>query len=118
MSVEGLLNEYIELAKLHGMALSEYDATKANRLHSRIMKLHRDLLSLGPNAQSAFLELLEHSDMAVRCWAASQSLDVAPERAEAVLREIAAEGPLPLKVNARTVLMGWRSGSSGPPTRE
>ncbi|HEX5751477.1 MAG TPA: DUF2019 domain-containing protein [Archangium sp.] len=110
--VGSLIDKYIELAKLHGVALSEFDHKKANRLHSRIMQVHRDLLVLGPNTRSRLLELLEHPDMSVRSWAASQSLDFAPERAEPVLERIAAEGPLPLNLNAETVLMGWRSRSS------
>jgi hypothetical protein len=110
--VKSLIDRYIELAKLHGVALSEFDHKKANRLHSRIMKVHRELLALGPDAQGAFFCLLEHPDISVRCWAASQSLHSIPERAEPVLRQIAAEGPVPLNINASTVLMGWRSNPS------
>lgn len=110
--VRSLIDEYVELAKLHGLALSGFDHKKANRLHSRIMKVHRELLALGPDARSGLLGLLEHPDMSVRCWAASQSLEFAPERAEPVLRQLATEGPLPFNMSAETVLMGWRSKSS------
>jgi hypothetical protein len=110
--VKFLIDRYIELAKLHGVASSEFDYKKANRVHSRVMKIYRELQVMGPEARNEFLKLLEHPDMSVRCWAASQSLDSAPERAEPVLDKIAAEGPLPLNLSAKATLMRWRSGSS------
>jgi hypothetical protein len=108
---EVLIGRYIELAKLHGAASSEFDYKKANRLHSRVMRVYRELQALGFEARSEFLKLLDHPDMSVRCWAASQSLEFAPERAEPVLRKIAAEGPLPLNLSAEATLMRWRSSS-------
>lgn len=107
-AVEALISRYIELAKLHGLAASEFDSKEANRVHSRVMKVYRELQARGPEARSEFLKLLDHPDLSVRCWAASQSLDSAPERAEAVLGEIAAKGPLHLKLSADATLMRLR----------
>jgi hypothetical protein len=36
-----LMERYIELAKFHGLAASEFDFKKANRVHSRVMKIHQ-----------------------------------------------------------------------------
>jgi Domain of unknown function (DUF2019) len=108
--VGSVLKEYTELAVLHGQALGEFDHKKSNRLHSRITKLYQALRALGPEAQNELLKLLEHPDSSVRCWAAAHALDFAPERGEPVLKQIAAEGPMPLCMSAETVLMGWRAG--------
>jgi hypothetical protein len=110
--VGSLLDEYTELAVLHGQALSEFDHKKSNQLHSRITKLYQRLRALGPDALNALLELLEHPDISVRCWAAAHALDFAPARGEPVLKKIAAEGPMPFRMSAETVLMGWRAGES------
>jgi hypothetical protein len=110
--VGSVLEEYTELAVLHGQALSEFDHKKSNRLHSRITKLYQELRALGPDAQNELLKLLEHPDASVRCWAAAHALDFAPERGEPVLAKIAVEESMPLRMSAETVLMGWRTGRS------
>lgn len=109
--LEHLTAEYTRLALLYGQALEDGDHKKANAHHARITKLYQMLSSLGPAAQQELLHLLEHPEVAVRCWAASHTLNFAPERGAPVLSRIAEEGPTPLCLTAEAVLSAWRSGT-------
>jgi hypothetical protein len=109
--VKSLIEEYVHAAILYGQALSAADSKKANKQHSRVTKVSQKLMSVGADAQRALLELLEHPEVSVRCWAAAHALNFAPERGEPVLSKIAADGPMPLSMTAETLLLGWRSGT-------
>jgi Domain of unknown function (DUF2019) len=107
--VKSLIEEYVQAAILYGQALSAAEHKKANKQHSRVTKVYQKLMSTGTDAQRALLELLEHPEVSVRCWAAAHALNFAPERGETMLSKIAADGPMPLSMTAETVLLGWRS---------
>jgi hypothetical protein len=84
---------------------------KANASYRHLVAVIREIRERGPEAQEAFLTLLDHSHIGVRVWAATHALWFDPGTAQRVLQEIAS-GPSSLdELTARMVLQQWRSGA-------
>ncbi len=86
------------------------DHEEANAAFRRLAATYRELRSLGPDALSSLLPLLTHNNVAVRCWAATHSLEFAPTLAEPVLAKIA-QGPGGfVRLDAEMTLDQWHKG--------
>lgn len=113
--LDSLLAEYADAAVTHRRASREGKHQMANPAYKRLSAVVRELRTRGHAGQDAFLRLLGFPRIEVRGWAAAHALEFAPERASAVLEEIAS-GPISLEeFSAKTVLQQWRAGTLHAP---
>lgn len=109
---EELIERFAELAIIHRELRTAKEANKAFRESIVVL---RELTRRGAMAVEKFLLLLEASNPAVRLSAAAKALFIAPEIAELVLEELAAETKL-IGFEARMTLKEWRAGRLTPLT--
>ena len=89
---------------------------KANRSSDMMLRIARILQERGPESQTKLLPLLRHPDPRVRLWAAAYALTFAPESAEPVLQDLAAESPSAagprgtVRFDAKMTLQEWHKG--------
>lgn len=112
LDLHSLLAQYAAAAATHGQATESGDYEKANAAYGELEASYRELSRRGPEARRALLDLMDDSDLGVRCWAASHSLEVDAARAERVL-EVLGESNSWIGLNARTTLQQWRHGKLG-----
>lgn len=113
--LDSLLAEYADAAVTQRRASREGKHKVANPAYERLSAVVRELRARGPDGPDALLRLLSDPRIEVRGWAAAHALEFAPERASAVLEEIAA-GPSSLEeFSAKMVLQQWRAGSLRAP---
>ena len=105
MPESGLLAEYADWARLHGEATDEGDSDRANKAHDEVLRVLSLLDREGARAE--LLSLLSDGHPSVRCWAATHSLTVNAETAEAALQQLA-EGVGAVAFDAEMVLDRWR----------
>jgi len=110
MTLQELLDEYVDAAMTHRTATRRGDHRTANPAYEQLVGVIRELRTRGAEAQAAFVTLLDDERLEVRGWAAAHALEFASDKAEAVLGEIVA-GPQSLEeFSARRVLEEWRGG--------
>lgn len=112
MDVASLVEEYANHASLYGQALDEGVSRKANQEHALVTRIYDELRTRGKEGEARLLELFEHANPAVRCWAAAHALKFAPEQAEQVLSELTSV-PGFIGTTAEILLVEWRNGE-GP----
>jgi hypothetical protein len=110
-SIAELVSIYAKAAVAHGTASEAADPREANRQFRIVISVYREVRRRGPEAQRSLLELLDHSDQSVRCWAATHALEFAPESGEPILRELARGKYGPNRMNAFWALKEWRRGT-------
>ena len=110
-TTEELVEAYRRAAAAHRQASAARDGDHktVNRHHDAVATIYRELRSRGLSAQLALVPLMQDANVGVRCWAAAHGLEFAPERAEPVLGELAADETL-LGLVAQTTLEVWRDG--------
>lgn len=104
-----LVSKYAAAAARHGRATHEGNSDLANRSYDELANIYRLLREQGERER--LLALLADADPAVRGWAASHALEFAPQRAVAVLTELASGPPSPERLDAQTTLKEWRKGT-------
>lgn len=113
-TVESLLGSYVDAAVMHRRASREGKHRAANPAYERLTAVFRELLVRGTDGREGLLRLLNDPRIEVRGWAAAHALEFAPERASAVLEDIAS-GPASLEeFSAKMVLRQWRAGLRAP----
>ena len=112
-SVDELKSEYAKWAAEHGRASEDGDSRSANRAYRKLVAAYHGLQARGKEGQDSISQLMEDSDAAIRCWAASHCLESEPERAVAKLRKIA-EGTGAIAFSAEIILEEWAKGSLPP----
>jgi len=105
-----LLDRYTACAVDHHLATGRGDARAADRANRRLSRVVTEVRRRGGEAVEGFLILLDHEHGGVRVWAASHCLEFDPDRAEAVLETLAADGTGLIQFSAEWVLTEWRSG--------
>jgi hypothetical protein len=105
-----ILNEYAKVAIIHREASKTGDYKKANSAYEIIAGIYRKLRSEGIDSQKIILNLLSHSEIAVRCWAAAHALDFDPEKGIPVLESIAKDNGF-FRTNAIYTLKEYRKGT-------
>ena len=99
---------YVKHAVAHRAATEVGNSEQANAEYDGLMRALRLLLDHG--ARSELLELLDHEDPSVRCWAATHLLPDYPQRAIPVLRDIS-QGASFVAFDAAMVLSEWEKGT-------
>lgn len=107
-SATELVAEYRQHAARHGVATETGDHKKANKHYDRLVTALLALRAEG--AERALLGLLSDDNAAVRCWAATNSLEIDEEQARKAL-EGASSQPGIAGFNARMVLSEWDKGT-------
>lgn len=109
-SIDSLVKANAEAAAAHGETDLTGDYEKGNREYDVLAAIYRELRARGHHAQLYLLELLNDGNPYVRGWAASHSLEFAPEQGELVLTELTRCGGI-TGFNAEMTLEEWRKGS-------
>ncbi len=110
LTTQALVTEYTLAAQAHGAATTSGHSLDANKAYARISGVYHELRSRGAEEQKALLVLLNHSSIAVRCWAASHALDFAPEQGVPALEALLCEDGI-WKLKAFTTLAQWKRGA-------
>src|SRR5262245_3595162 len=106
--IESALKLFEAAANKHADATEQGDYKTANKNYKIIiaaiefLKEHNQLISLG--------DLLDHSSVGVRLWAATYLLDIKKDEAVKTLIAIARSGGIH-SVNAGTTLSEWKKGN-------
>jgi hypothetical protein len=108
--VSYLIENYVSAALAHGEATKSGDYSAANRAYENIAAIYRELRSRGISAQNSLLPLLNHMDIAVRCWAASHALEFAPDQGIITLEALSKSQGI-WRLKAATILKEWKKGS-------
>jgi hypothetical protein len=107
--IETFITKYREYAEAHGKATRSGNYNEANRCYDKLIVLVPRIRALGNQGELALLELVDDSDDAVACWAATHSLRFCESRAIAVLSELSKkEGPIGF--DAKMVIRQWKNG--------
>lgn len=110
-SWEELLAAYVDASSAHGKATESGNHKVANKNYDVIAAVYGELRQRGLEERKRLLVLLDHKDPGVRCWAASHTLEFAPEESEAVLKALARiQGSL-VGFSAEVTLDEWRNGN-------
>lgn len=101
-------DQYVSAAVKFGETRVARDFEAGNEFADALQQLGR-VLRRSPEGQSALKKMLDHDNIFVRLWAASDSLPFAQEEAVPVLEAIAAQKGL-TGTSAFTTLTEWQSG--------
>ena len=107
-----LAREYRKAAIEHAAALATGRHRVANRNYDILEGIQVELRSRGPVGEAELLGMLDDELPEVRLAAAAHASVSAAERAEAVLKELAAGPPSPLRLSADMLLRQRRTGGS------
>jgi hypothetical protein len=88
MSVDGLVERFVEIGVAQDRALLHGELGKFSRLFKEMQDVVQELRSRPGDARSALLSLYEHPNLQVRLKAAKNSLALAPEEGRRVLQAI------------------------------
>lgn len=105
-----LIKAYALAAQRHGEASRNADYKAANQQYEIMATICRELRARGRDAQLGLIELLNYTNFDVRLWAATHSLEFAPELGEPVLTELSNSGDL-AGFDAKMTLSEWRKGT-------
>lgn len=106
-----LVKRYVAAALAYGAAREDADSKATNR-EARLMGSVYDVLKgrgTGPDGLGALLTLLVHEDPEVRSLAAADTLEIAPDKAVAVLEEVECLSGL-VGFSAEMALKRWKKG--------
>ena len=109
--LDSLLAEYADAAMAHRRASREGNDKVANPAYKRLSSIVQALWMRGAEGREALLRLLDDPRIEVRGWAAAHALEIAPERAVAVLDELASGPPSLEEFSAKMVLQQWHAGT-------
>lgn len=107
-----LTRAYRQAAIEHAGASASGRHRVANRNYDILEAIQAELRSRGPAGEAELLGMLEDERPEVRLAAASHALASSAARAEAVLQELAAGPPSPLRLSADMLLRQRRTGGS------
>lgn len=106
-----LVQRYVAAALAYGAAREDADSKAANR-EAKVMQGVYHILKgrgTGPDGLGALLTLLTHEDLEVRSLAAADTLEIAPDKAVAVLEEVERLPGL-VGFSAEMALKLWKKG--------
>ena len=114
LSVEQLVNRFVELAVQQDMALLSNAQAEINRLYWKIDAINNELKSRPGDQRSALLPLYKHKNMQVRLKATYATMALVPNAARAQLEAIAASGWQPQALDAGMSLINLDRGIYKP----
>ena len=99
--------QFIEYAKAHGVAFEEGDSKQVNKIHSKLMNLHRLLVDEGK--QNVLQELIHNPEDYVQLWAATFLLKSDSGKAITILKELSTS-PKVIGLTASSLIDLWNKG--------
>ena len=112
--IQASLERYREHARQHGQAVASGNSQSANHALAELLRVRREIRTLGPAAVQALLALLDAREPEIRLHAAVDALEFAPADGQRILAKLAAgdDGAHPLIAHdADMSLTLWREGS-------
>ena len=100
LSLDDLLERYVELSIRQGEALESGTISQVNRLGEQIYKISKELKARPGDRRDAFLKLFSHPNAQVRFNAATSSIAIVPLEARQTIQAIADSGIFPLAGHA------------------
>jgi hypothetical protein len=114
LSVEQLVNLFVELSVEQDMALLSNAQAKVNRLYWKIDAINNELKSRPGDQRLALLPLYDHKNMQVRLKAVYATMALVPKAARSRLEAIAASGWMPQAGDAGMSLINLDRGIYKP----
>ena len=105
--IETLIAKYREYAEAHGKATRNGNCKNANICYDKLIVLVPRIRAFGNQGEAALLELVDDSDDAVACWAATHSLRFCESRALVVLDKLSKKSG-PIGFDAKMVIRQWK----------
>lgn len=107
--IEKLIQEYRDFAIKHTEYSEKGDYKTVNKSYSKIMKVLKKLITL--KEDDKLLQLLNDDNPGVRCWAATNCLEIKESEALKTL-EALEKGHYPeASFNAKYVIQEWKKGN-------
>jgi hypothetical protein len=104
-----LVQEYVEAARRRGEALEVGDSDRANREYDELTAIYRELKRRGRGAFGGLMAFAQDRDPNVRTAVGWALLELFPEKAKAILKEVATLPGLP-GFSADMTLRQWEEG--------
>jgi len=114
MTVDQLLDRYVEIGTQQDEALFNDAFSRFNRLFDKMVNIEKELQSRGLLARRALMRLYEHPNRQVRLNAAKETLAVAPTEARNVIEEIRDSKWFPQFFDAAMTIRGLDDGTYKP----
>ena len=89
LTTDELVQRFVRLAKQMGAAMLDSETRRFNRMFPVMQAVDNELRSRGRDARMTLAPLLENQDRFVRYYAAKKLLGLIPDRARAVIEDIA-----------------------------
>jgi hypothetical protein len=112
MTIDQLLEQFVEIGLAEDAALDDDNVGKYNRLFDGIVAISKELKSRGHDARLALTKLYTHPNPQVRMQAAQFSYGVNPEAARAILQAIADSKMPPQYLDAGMSIAALDNGTS------
>jgi hypothetical protein len=114
LTLDELVERFVEIGVAQDQALFDDAHAKFNRLYDQMQAVDDELRSRGRDARLSLLRLYKHHNMQVRLKAAVRTLGVAPEEARRMLKWIYESKWYPQAMDAGMMLRGLDDGSYKP----
>ena len=114
MTIEALVERFVEIGLAQDEALFHDQYSKYNRLYDKMMAVDAELRRRGPEARQALGTLFVYPNLHVRLKAAIWSLAVLPAEARRVLQQIYDWKLYPEAGDAGMILSGLDDGTFKP----
>ena len=101
MTVQQLIDQFVEIALAQHEALDMGDTGKYNRLFDRMIEVMAEFLLRPVDQRRSLMALYEHPNPQVRYTAAVATKDIAPDAARRVCEIISERNEYPQAANAR-----------------
>ena len=108
MTLEKIIEKFVDAATKHTLASLEGDYKRGNRENDKLMKIYNVVKDMGK--QTIFLPYLNHPNEGVRLWAAVFSLKTYPELGTKCLKDLIQLETI-TGLSAETTLSEWEKGN-------
>jgi hypothetical protein len=111
MSVDQLVERFMEIGLAEDEALLDDEIARYNRLYDEMRDVEGELRVRGPKARLELLKLFDHPNAQVRLKAAIATLAVAPSAARRTLQTISNRQEYPQAADARGMIRALDNGT-------
>jgi ParB-like chromosome segregation protein Spo0J len=114
MTVDQLVENFVKICLAQDDALLDGEVARFNRLFDKMRDVVEELRARAGDQRQALLPLYKHPNLQVRLKAATNTLAVAPDEAQKLLRMIADSGEYPQAGEAGMTLLNIERGIFKP----
>ncbi len=107
--MDTFITDYITLAIEHGISIENGNDSKSNKIHSRIMKVIKEISQSESKIKNEFYGLLTHPNLSVRLWTATELLGTDEKKSVKIMLIIEADKGI-IGLTSKTLIDMWKKG--------